>query len=106
MEIVLNNKMKTVSCNSCNKEFVVPLYVPEPFTCCTMPPLHKQAVNVVTSLTEHAFNGFKKDEKTKEERLKICEGCDLYKNKRCTQCGCFMEVKTSSVTSKCPIGKW
>lgn len=43
-----------------------------------------------------------------ENRLTICKTCDKFnhENKRCNQCGCFMEYKTLLPNAKCPIGKW
>jgi len=52
-----------------------------------------------------------------EERWEICKQCPhlLYDetnpdtNKvdgRCTECGCFMNVKTHYATAECPIDKW
>tara|TARA_Y100001963_G_scaffold134562_1_gene195311 strand:- start:356 stop:751 length:396 start_codon:yes stop_codon:yes gene_type:complete len=52
-----------------------------------------------------------------EERWEICKQCPklLYdetnpdtnkKDGRCTECGCFMNVKCHYGTAECPIGKW
>ena len=52
-----------------------------------------------------------------EKRWEICKGCPYLKydetnpdtNKkdgRCTECGCFMNIKVHYATAKCPIGKW
>ena len=52
-----------------------------------------------------------------EARWEICKGCPYLKydetnpdtNKkdgRCTECGCFMNVKVHYATAECPIGKW
>ena len=52
-----------------------------------------------------------------QRRWDICKGCDklLYdetnpdtnkKDGRCTECGCFMNVKCHYATAECPIGKW
>jgi len=52
-----------------------------------------------------------------EERWEICKSCPYLKydetnpdtNKkdgRCTECGCFMNVKVHYATAECPIGKW
>jgi len=52
-----------------------------------------------------------------EERWEICKKCPklLYdetnpdtnkKDGRCTECGCFMNVKCHYATAECPIGKW
>tara|TARA_B100001250_G_scaffold411522_1_gene440398 strand:- start:1199 stop:1576 length:378 start_codon:yes stop_codon:yes gene_type:complete len=56
-------------------------------------------------------------QKVAEERWEICKQCPqlLYdevnpdtdkKDGRCTECGCFMNVKTHYATAECPIGKW
>ena len=52
-----------------------------------------------------------------ERRWKICKQCPelMYdqtnpdtnkKDGRCTQCGCFMNVKVHYAVAECPIGKW
>ena len=52
-----------------------------------------------------------------ESRWEICKQCPhlLYdetnpdtnkKDGRCTECGCFMNVKTHYATAECPIDKW
>ncbi len=52
-----------------------------------------------------------------EQRWEICKQCPYLKydetnpdtNKkdgRCTECGCFMNIKTHYATAECPIGKW
>ena len=52
-----------------------------------------------------------------QERWEICKQCPqlLYdevnpdtdkKDGRCTECGCFMNVKTHYATAECPIEKW
>ena len=52
-----------------------------------------------------------------EERWEICKQCPqlLYdevnpdtdkKDGRCTECGCFMNVKCHYACAECPIGKW
>jgi len=40
------------------------------------------------------------------ERIKICEGCEFYKQGRCIKCGCFMTAKIHVESSRCPINKW
>ena len=52
-----------------------------------------------------------------ERRWEICKGCEflLYdqtnpdtgkKDGRCTECGCFMNVKVHYAVAECPIDKW
>lgn len=46
-------------------------------------------------------------EEIQDERLKICNTCEHYtKLKFCSQCNCFMPVKTKLSYKKCPVGKW
>lgn len=41
-------------------------------------------------------------------RMSICDGCEFFRkeDKRCSQCGCFMEAKTRLKKTFCPIHKW
>lgn len=54
-----------------------------------------------------------------ERRLSICRGCSIYNNGYCDSrryeliggekvygCGCNIELKSLSATSKCPLRKW
>ena len=42
-----------------------------------------------------------------QRRMKICEDCEHFLvSKQCSQCGCFMPLKTRLVHAKCPVGKW
>jgi hypothetical protein len=40
------------------------------------------------------------------ERIKICNGCEFFKEDRCLKCGCFMNAKIHLESSRCPINKW
>ena len=52
-------------------------------------------------------NYLKADSDIIKDRIDHCKNCEfLTKKFRCTQCGCFMKVKTLLAHSKCPIGKW
>lgn len=40
-------------------------------------------------------------------RLEVCEGCSLFRNdKRCSKCGCQMNLKAKFKFAECPEGKW
>jgi hypothetical protein len=41
-------------------------------------------------------------------RMELCNSCEFFRkeDKRCTQCGCFMETKTRFKKTYCPVGKW
>ena len=57
----------------------------------------------------HAKDGFKKvDDETFSKRMEICKSCDLFNSEqdRCMQCGCFLNVKASWKSEKCPVDKW
>lgn len=48
------------------------------------------------------------DPKIYSERLMICIDCPFFlkDSKTCTECGCFMIIKTKIPTATCPVGKW
>lgn len=48
------------------------------------------------------------EDELKEERLKVCRGCEFFKpaSQKCRKCGCFMKLKVTLEYAKCPIGKW
>jgi len=41
-------------------------------------------------------------------RLEICDNCEYYRKniKQCKICGCFMPLKVSVESMKCPKEKW
>lgn len=41
-------------------------------------------------------------------RYNFCSSCEFFvkTTKRCSDCGCFMILKTKLDHAKCPIGKW
>lgn len=41
-------------------------------------------------------------------RLEICKGCEWFRQRTqtCKKCGCFMKLKTTLESARCPIGKW
>ena len=42
-----------------------------------------------------------------QRRMSLCEGCEHYLiSKQCSQCGCFMPLKTRLAHAVCPIDKW
>lgn len=59
-------------------------------------------------------------EAEKKVRLAVCAACPEFdaEERRCTRCGCFMDVKAGSLTNRnperalrieithCPLGKW
>ena len=50
---------------------------------------------------------FKADQDVVVNRRNLCDGCEFSTSAyRCTQCGCFMKIKTQLASAKCPIGKW
>jgi hypothetical protein len=43
-----------------------------------------------------------------QSRIEICKRCDKYDQyqKRCYECGCFIDVKARFVIEQCPLDKW
>jgi hypothetical protein len=54
-------------------------------------------------------DGFKQvPEEEYNRRVDICQKCDKYDapSHRCGQCGCFLKLKASWNSEKCPLDKW
>jgi hypothetical protein len=57
---------------------------------------------------------FKVSEVESSRRMDICKQCEFLKGfewrnvvyPKCSQCGCFMNLKTKLIGMKCPKGKW
>jgi hypothetical protein len=47
-------------------------------------------------------------EEVETSRFAICNKCPYLRRttKQCTQCGCFMKLKTKLAAAECPVGKW
>lgn len=77
--------------------------------CCDNQP-NEDAITV-TELTaqelEQELTFYLNKESRSAERMDICKTCpELGALNRCSQCGCFMNIKTRIYSSQCPLGKW
>lgn len=67
------------------------------------------SINFLKSLYNYGHSGFVNvSEEKKEERLNICRSCNFFNDTvyQCKLCGCFLQIKTSWASEKCPINKW
>lgn len=76
-----------------------------------LPSITTQAVNFSTSIIKHVVGGLPQiSDEEQKNRMSICEQCiNFIKNEdnpRCSECGCYLKVKTSWANESCPIGKW
>lgn len=46
------------------------------------------------------------DNKVSDERMSICNSCEMFMKGICKSCGCFMPIKTKMAHASCPLGKW
>lgn len=88
------------------KAFRVQWGEPEPSG---FPSAVKQALTYSIALARHLAGG--SAEVTPEiarRRLEVCEACYAYRpaERRCGECGCYVEIKSNWETSFCPLGKW
>lgn len=63
--------------------------------------------NFAKALAKHVASGFSNvDDKTYDERLKVCSQCDQNKDGECQMCGCILSIKARWATEDCPAHKW
>ncbi len=71
------------------------------------PPLATQASNLFQSVVAFVGDGCGMvDDAQYRQRLEICRTCDRRTGKRCTACGCWINVKAQGRVFRCPIGHW
>lgn len=84
----------------------------EPGRCCgdkeQMPTVKEMIGNITDSFWQWKQAGYKMvSEEEHAKRMAYCNDCDhLTDKRRCTKCGCFMELKSKLDGMTCPIGKW
>lgn len=77
-----------------------------------LPGMMDMAKNLLrdgSKIVSNAVQGNKTlvEDSVREHRLSICKTCPHFTpEERCTECGCFMKIKSAFITSKCPIGNW
>ena len=72
-----------------------------------MPPIHRQAWNLATSLAAFVSDGLRfVDADEYAARLAACEACDRRRGRRCLECGCRIDMKARGRAFRCPLGKW
>lgn len=74
------------------------------------PSVAKMAKGLVKAGAQAIAHG-RVEKEVREERMDTCRACPLYdaKNKRCRDCGCFMEAKSwigGNPALLCPQNKW
>lgn len=41
-----------------------------------------------------------------DARLSVCRECKFLEEATCKACGCYVELRAASLSSKCPYNKW
>lgn len=112
----MNNNIEIFTCEKCGRT----IKARPPIVCpCSKnensqqaPGIIQKAQNFGAAVARHAQNRFiNVATNIKQERLDICKNCEFYNstnpdNPTCNKCGCFLKIKTSWASEKCPIGKW
>lgn len=71
------------------------------------PSLTKQALNLTKAVKDFVADGCQTvDAATYKARLDVCNKCDYRDGKRCTVCGCFVDIKAKMSSQHCPEGLW
>lgn len=73
-----------------------------------LPPVAEQAKSFVKAATGHIMSGMRLvGQEEAERRWSLCLECErLVDGSRCGVCGCFMKIKSTWKTQRCPIEKW
>lgn len=71
------------------------------------PSLLQKVGSLATAAVAFAADGFALvTHEQRDERLKICQGCDQLIANVCGKCGCYMPVKSRARAMQCPLSKW
>lgn len=74
------------------------------------PSLIKQAQTFTTAVVRHVAGGMPQaSDDERERRMEICRGCPAFtggEDPRCSECGCYLKIKTSWALESCPQNKW
>lgn len=118
--ILNNNNPELKTCTICGKE-IKSKFPPEKINArCKddavpdFPTIVEQAKNLGNSISNFALHGFSiATDELANSRMNICKKCDLFKENRCSICGCNMAAKVKIASSTCPYkddefpnGKW
>jgi len=70
----------------------------------------KKVKNVIGAFVKEAKEGVPISQAQIDERMRICEACELFNHEKqqCSLCSCYMKIKTTLSTASCPLDppKW
>ncbi len=77
------------------------------------PSISEQAKNITEAtgrVLNNIFSGqtITSPQAVQESRIQTCLRCDKFdkSQRRCYECGCFIDVKVRFALEQCPLGKW
>lgn len=71
------------------------------------PSAARRALNFIGSLRRFVAAGRPTvSAEEKAARLSVCHICKYRSNRRCTACGCNLDVKAGWATEDCPLSRW
>ena len=64
--------------------------------------------NVLRELIKEVEAGRLPQAELAAERIKVCEACPSFRTmlRQCSECHCFMDLKTKFLRTGCPLDKW
>lgn len=73
-----------------------------------VPGIFQKAANFTKAIVKHAATGFQRVPlNVFHERTSICNNCEnKTPENTCRLCGCFLNIKNTWASEKCPAGKW
>lgn len=68
----------------------------------------KQMAGSLLQSSVQAIQHGRASSEEREKRMDLCRACKHFieKERRCSECGCFMAAKTWIKAATCPVGKW
>jgi hypothetical protein len=70
----------------------------------------KNLTNITGKILKQVLQGDKiiAPDAIQKARIQVCHSCDKYDKyqKRCYECGCYVDVKARFALEGCPLGKW
>ena len=96
-----------IKCKNCGKTVISEFAHIHVKSACKAANKQQIAKNALKSAIGFVKSGAKlASPEERSRRIRICEGCSHYINKKCKLCGCYASFKAKIDGESCPVNKW